>query len=130
MFLGRKEITGEILEELEEILFTSDMGTHTTQALIETIQKKVARKELTDAEALKRGLRDEIRSYLERPELRDRSPGPGEPRVIMVVGVNGVGKTTSIAKAAHMMKRQGKKVHAGGCGHLPGRRNGATGGVG
>jgi fused signal recognition particle receptor len=110
LLLGRKEITGELLEELEEILFTSDMGTHTTRALIETIQNKVARKELTDAEALKRGLRDEIRSYLERPGLRDRAPGPGEPRVIMVVGVNGVGKTTSIAKAAHMMKRQGKKV--------------------
>jgi fused signal recognition particle receptor len=110
LLLGRKEITGGLLEELEEILFTSDMGTQTTQALIETIQQKVARKELVDAEALKRALRDEIRSYLEQPVTRDRQAGPGEPCVIMVAGVNGVGKTTSIAKAAHMMKKQGKQV--------------------
>jgi fused signal recognition particle receptor len=110
LLLGRKEITGDLLEELEEILFTSDMGTQTTQALIETIQKKMARKELTDAEALKRALREEIRGYLEQPVVRDKQPGPGEPCVIMVAGVNGVGKTTSIAKAAHMMKKQGKQV--------------------
>jgi fused signal recognition particle receptor len=110
LLLGRKEITGDFLEVLEEILFTSDMGAQTTHALIETIQKKMARKELTDAEALKRALRDEIRSYLERPQVRGKSPGPGEPCVIMVAGVNGVGKTTSIAKAAHMMKKQGKQV--------------------
>jgi fused signal recognition particle receptor len=110
LVLGRKEITGDLLEELEEILFTSDLGTQTTQALIDTIQKKLARKELVDAEALKQALRHEIRSYLEQPVAREKQPGPGEPCVIMVAGVNGVGKTTSIAKAAHMMKIQGKKV--------------------
>jgi fused signal recognition particle receptor len=110
VLLGRKEITGDLLEELEEILFTSDMGAQTTRALIEAIQQKVARKELADAEALKRELREEIRSYLALPEVRHVQPGPGEPCVIMVAGVNGVGKTTSIAKAAHMMKKQGKQV--------------------
>ena len=77
MLLGRKEITGESSSKSWKRSYSHLIwATHTTQALIETIQKKVARKELTDAEALKRGLRDEIRGYLDRPGSATGPPGP------------------------------------------------------
>jgi len=110
LFLGKKEITEELLDELEEILFTSDLGVATTQELIQSVQEKVARKELKDPDKLKASLRDRIFSFLEVPPVEHPSPGPGEPLIIMVVGVNGVGKTTTIAKAAHLFKARGQKV--------------------
>ncbi len=110
LILGKKEITPEVMEELEEILFTSDLGVETTQELIDMVQEKVARKELSDPAKLKTVLRREILGFLQ-------SPGPASirwpekpPLVIMVVGVNGVGKTTTIGKVAHQLIKQGKKV--------------------
>jgi fused signal recognition particle receptor len=110
LFLGKKEITDDLLDELEEILFTSDIGVSTTQQLIESLREKVARKELKDLDRLKTILRDHIHSFLQVTEVEHAIPAPGEPLVIMVIGVNGVGKTTTIGKAAHIFKSQGKKV--------------------
>lgn len=110
LFLGKKEITEDLLEELEEILFTSDIGVATTQELIEEVQAKVARKELKDPQKLKEALKEMISSFLEVPLRPHGAPMSGEPLVIMVVGVNGVGKTTTIAKAAHRFRTEGKGV--------------------
>jgi fused signal recognition particle receptor len=110
LFLGKKEITEDILEELEEILFTSDIGVATTRELIDSVQDQVKRKELKDLQKLKKVLRDHITSFLETPPVEHPSPGPGEPLVIMVIGVNGVGKTTTIGKTAHKFRSEGKSV--------------------
>jgi len=110
LFLGKKEITEDLLDELEEILFTSDIGVATTQALIDSVREKVSRKELKEPEKLKSALKDHISSFLEVEPVPHQKPAPGEPRVIMVVGVNGVGKTTTIGKLAYKFKSQGQKV--------------------
>jgi len=110
LFLGKKEITEDLLDELEEILFTSDVGVATTQELIDAVQEKVARKELKDPEKLKEALCEHILSFLEVPPVEHSTPAPGEPLVIMVIGVNGVGKTTTIGKAAYRARQDGKKV--------------------
>ena len=110
LILGKKEITGELLEELEEILFTSDLGVETTQALIDIVQDKVARKALKDPGKLKSTLKEQILEFLSFPAAQRRTPGSGEPLVIMVVGVNGVGKTTTIGKAAALFKSEGNSV--------------------
>ncbi len=110
IFLGKKEITEDLLDELEEVLFTSDIGVATTQELIASVKEKVARKELKDPEKLKVALKDHILSFLDVSPMEHPEPAPGEPRVILVVGVNGVGKTTTIAKAAHNLKSQGNDV--------------------
>ncbi len=110
LFLGRKEITEDLLDELEEILFTSDIGVATTQELMDAMQQKVARKELKDPSKLKSALRDHILSFLDIPKPEVASPKPGDPLVIMVVGVNGVGKTTTIGKMAGHFIASGKKV--------------------
>jgi fused signal recognition particle receptor len=107
---GRKEITGELLEELEEILYTSDLGVAATHELIESVQERVARKELTQAEKLKEALKEKIRAFLDVPEGESREPQQGEPLVIMVIGVNGVGKTTTIGKVGALFRREGKRV--------------------
>jgi fused signal recognition particle receptor len=110
LFLGKKEITPELLDEMEEILFTSDMGVATTRELIDSVQAGVARKTLTDPEALKRALREQILAFLEVPRADHPLPAPGDPLVVMAIGVNGVGKTTTIGKAAHQFKARGKTV--------------------
>lgn len=110
LVFGKKEIDDGLLDELEEILFTSDLGVAATQEIIDRVKDKVARKELSDAGRLKDSLKQEMLSFLMVPEGRRLEPGPGEPRVIMVVGVNGVGKTTTIGKAARHFKDEGKSV--------------------
>lgn len=110
LFLGKKEITEDLLDELEEILFTSDIGVTTTQQLIDSLREQVARKELKDLDRLKTVLREHVYSFLDIAPVETSVPAPGEPLVIMVIGVNGVGKTTTIGKAAHIFKSAGKKV--------------------
>jgi fused signal recognition particle receptor len=110
LFLGKKEITEELLDDLEEILFTSDIGVAATQELIASVQEKVARKELRDTEKLKEALKDQMLAFLAVEGREHSVPNPGEPLVIMVVGVNGVGKTTTIGKAAHRFRSEGKEV--------------------
>jgi fused signal recognition particle receptor len=110
LIFGKKQIDADLLDELEEILFTSDLGVATTQELIDLVQGAVARKELDDPEKLRDALKEHMRAFLRVPAAEHKSPGPGEPLIIMVIGVNGVGKTTTIGKAAHLFKGQGKKV--------------------
>jgi fused signal recognition particle receptor len=110
LVLGKKEINEDLLDELEEILFTSDLGVKTTQELIDRLRDGVARKELGDPERLKTVLKEYIISFLEVPGREIEAPVPGEPLVIMVVGVNGVGKTTTIGKVAYSLREQGRKV--------------------
>jgi len=110
IFFGKKEITEEILDEIEEILFTSDIGVETAQNLIDTIRRKVNRKELKDLNKLKLALKEEILNFLETPPKKEIIYPKDEPLVIMMVGVNGVGKTTTIGKLAYQMHKEGKKV--------------------
>jgi fused signal recognition particle receptor len=110
--LGRK-IDDELLDELEEVLVTADLGVKTATSLIEGLRGQVRRKELKDGEALKRALRAGIEAI-----LAQAAPAPSrerDPHVMMVVGVNGVGKTTTIGKLAHHFSRQGRKVLLGAC---------------
>jgi len=108
LVLGKKEIDEDLLEELEEILITSDLGVDTAQALIEKVQQKIKRKELDDPEKLKAYLQQEILGFLEVPE--SGIDFNEKPFVILVVGVNGVGKTTTIGKMASQFAREGLKV--------------------
>ena len=110
LVLGKKEITEDLMDELEEILFTSDIGVATTQELIDSVKEKVARKELKDPEKLKSALKDRILFFLDVAPGEQHAPARGEPLVILVVGVNGVGKTTTIGKAGYNFKSQGKDV--------------------
>jgi fused signal recognition particle receptor len=109
LLLGKKEINDELLEELEEILITSDIGVQTTMGLIEHVQEKIGRKLLNNPEQLREALAEEMLGFLQSPPPPPRMDGP-KPYVIMVVGVNGVGKTTTIAKLAARYKKEGKDV--------------------
>jgi len=101
---GRKEVDAALLEELEELLITADLGVDTTLFLIHTLEEKLRRRELSEVERLKAALKEEMTALLgapPRPELSAR------PWVVLVVGVNGVGKTTTIAKLAHQARLGG-----------------------
>lgn len=108
LILGKKVIDEGLLEELEEILITSDLGVATTQTLIQAVQEKVKRKELNDPERLKGYLQEEILNILRLP--RKGWQEGVKPFVILVIGVNGVGKTTTIGKLARLFRSEGKKV--------------------
>jgi fused signal recognition particle receptor len=110
LVFGKKEITGDLLEQLEEILLTSDLGVQTTQEIIGVVQERIARRELSDPAKLRSAVKDQIRGFLEVAPLEHRKPAPGEPLIIMVIGVNGVGKTTTIGKAGRHFAEAGKKV--------------------
>ena len=77
LIFGKKEIDSDLLDELEEILFTSDLGVATTQELIDLVQGAVARKELDDPQKLKDALKENIRAFLQIPEVESKNPGPG-----------------------------------------------------
>ncbi len=109
LVLGKKNIDDDLLEELEEILITSDIGVQTAFRLIEDMREKVKRKELDDPGLLKKCLQEEIMEILKAEESPLDVTG-SVPFVILVVGVNGVGKTTTIAKMANGFKEQGKSV--------------------
>jgi fused signal recognition particle receptor len=98
LFLGRREVDAEVLEELEEILITADIGVDTSLRLVEVIREKVKRRELRDAGRLKEALREEMLALLKGPHPPART---ARPWVVLLVGVNGVGKTTTIAKLAY-----------------------------
>lgn len=119
VFRGRKTISPEILEELEEILIGSDIGVQTALDLVEKIRQQVNRKLINDTDELKKLLRSELLAILMAPTRSlsgravrsetDIAPDI-RPYVMMMVGVNGVGKTTTIAKLAHLIKREGNDV--------------------
>jgi fused signal recognition particle receptor len=109
LMLGKKEIDADTLEELEEILITADIGIKTTVELIRTLEQRLKRKELLDGEALKAALKEEILARLSR-YATPLDTDAASPYVIMVIGVNGVGKTTTIGKLASRFSAAGKKV--------------------
>ena len=111
LFLGKKVIDPELLDELEEILITSDLGVSTTLELLEDARAKLRRQELTDPQALKQTLKEKILLSLEKMGRAAELVMPAEgPFVIMVVGVNGVGKTTTIGKIAYKFVQSGQSV--------------------
>ncbi len=108
---GRKSIDPELFDELEEILITADLGVMTTLDLLEKTRAQVKRQELSDPKALKGVLHDAILEYLQATTDESRLTMPEKgPFVIMVIGVNGVGKTTTIGKIAHKFKQSGQDV--------------------
>jgi len=109
LILGKKEIDAETLEELEEILITSDIGVKTTVELIRTLEQRLGRNELNDGQALRSALKEEILARLEAHH-RTLDMAGRQPFVLLVIGVNGVGKTTTIGKLASRYSASGKKV--------------------
>ena len=115
--VGKSTVDDEVLDNLEEILVTSDVGVDTTLKIIDRIQKRVARDKYLGTSELNKILKEEIASLLQENNSGDGSsfdlPEDKKPYVIMVVGVNGVGKTTTIGKLAYNFKMAGKKVVLG-----------------
>lgn len=114
---GKSTIDDEVLDNLEEALITSDVGVETTLRIIERVQERVKRDKYIGTEELNHLLVDEIASLLQENNVEDvldfEAPLPAKPYVVMVVGVNGVGKTTTIGKLAYQYKAAGKKVYLG-----------------
>jgi fused signal recognition particle receptor len=110
IFSGKKEIDPAILEQMEEVMLTSDVGVKTTQAILERIREKLAKNELADADAVWAALRLEATRILEIGGAPARRDGKQKPMVVLMVGVNGVGKTTTIGKLATKWSAEGKKV--------------------
>lgn len=114
---GKSTVDDDVLDDLEEVLITSDVGVDTTLKVIDRIQKRVARDKYVSTSELNNILREEIAGLLEENNAGDLDdwdlPSNHKPYVILVVGVNGVGKTTTIGKLAYQFKRAGKKVYLG-----------------
>ncbi|WP_028296242.1 signal recognition particle-docking protein FtsY [Olivibacter sitiensis] len=116
VMVGKSTVDDEVLDELEEILVTSDVGVSTTLKIIERIENRVARDKYVNTSELNDILREEIQSLLAENNSEDFEQlnySQHKPYVIMVVGVNGVGKTTTIGKLAHKLKEAGNKVVLG-----------------
>tara|TARA_B110000503_G_C7148609_1_gene414087 strand:+ start:622 stop:1623 length:1002 start_codon:yes stop_codon:yes gene_type:complete len=115
--VGKTKVDDEVLDNLEEILITSDVGVDTTLKIIKRIEARVEKDKYVGTNELDEILRDEIAALLEENNSTDYDeftlPTDKKPYVIMVVGVNGVGKTTTIGKLAHQFKKVGKKVVLG-----------------
>ncbi len=111
---GRSRVDDDTLDAMEEALIETDMGVDTTLKVIDALEERVGRDRYTSFDELVGYLRDEISALLDKGSQADKAiPGDKKPYVILVVGVNGVGKTTTIGKLAHMFKGQGKKVILG-----------------
>jgi len=119
VLVGKSRVDQDVLDELEEILITADVGVETTLKIIERIETRVSKDRVINSEELNQILRDEIIALLEENaanfegKLKIDKPSDGNPYVLMVVGVNGVGKTTTIGKLAYQMKQAGLKVVLG-----------------
>ena len=116
--IGKSSIDDDVLDNLEEVLVTSDVGVETTLKIVKRVQERVARDKYTGTSELNRILKEEIAALmaenykgLDEKSISDKLPA--KPYVIMVVGVNGVGKTTTIGKLAYQFKKEGKKVVLG-----------------
>ncbi|MGH1462570.1 MAG: signal recognition particle-docking protein FtsY [Neptuniibacter sp.] len=110
LFLGAKEIDDDLLEEIETLLLMADVGVEATSEIISRLTDKVARKQLSDAQALQTALKDELASLLHQSEQPLQIDTSKQPYVILMVGVNGVGKTTTIGKLAKKFQSEGKSV--------------------
>lgn len=115
--VGKSKVDDEVLDHLEEVLITSDVGVETTLRIIERIEQRIERDKYIGTEELNKVLKEEILGLLignDTENMHDFSDTlPNTPYVIMVVGVNGVGKTTTIGKLAYQFKKAGKKVYLG-----------------
>jgi fused signal recognition particle receptor len=107
---GRREIDPEMLDELEAIMIGADMGVTTTTEILNSIRDQVSRKTLLDAAELRGAVKAEVRRILTANDAPPRQTSDNEPFVILMVGVNGVGKTTTIGKLANRYKKDGKTV--------------------
>ena len=115
IFEGRKQIDEQLLDELEEMLISTDIGVTTTMQVLEAIRKGVSRQEISDLDALKAVMKRELLDILHHSEEEGVAselavPETVKPYVLMVVGVNGVGKTTTIGKLAQRIKTEGNDV--------------------
>ena len=114
---GKSTVDDDVLDDLEEVLITSDVGVETTVKIIRRIEERVARDKYVSTSELDRILREEIANLLSENHSDDNDdwdlPSDHKPYVILVVGVNGVGKTTTIGKLAYQFKKAGKKVYLG-----------------
>ncbi len=110
LLVGAKEIDDEIFEEIETQLLVADVGVEATDVIIQALTDRVSRKELIDSDALFAALKEELRALLEPVDQPFELPNDVSPYVILVVGVNGVGKTTTIGKLAMRLRRSGKSV--------------------
>ncbi|MEK0442988.1 MAG: hypothetical protein RL403_1966, partial [Bacteroidota bacterium] len=115
--VGKSKVDEEVLDELEEVLISSDLGVETTVKIIQRIEERVARDKYLNASELDLILREEIANLLAENNTQDlldfELPVDKKPYVILVVGVNGVGKTTTIGKLAYLFKNAGKSVVLG-----------------
>lgn len=116
--VGKSKVDESVLDDLEEVLITSDVGVDTTLKIIDRIEDRVAKDKYVNTEELSKVLRDEIVKLLTENNSGDNTDGfsmstEHKPYVIMVVGVNGVGKTTTIGKLANQFKKAGKSVYLG-----------------
>jgi fused signal recognition particle receptor len=115
VFQGLKQIDESLLDELEEVLIAADIGVATTQHILEMVRRGIARKQIDDLEALKKAIKDELLKILQASENQGvasetSTPDNVLPYVMMIVGVNGVGKTTTIGKLAQRIKAEGNDV--------------------
>lgn len=115
VFQGLKQIDENLLDELEEALIAADIGVATTQHILETVRRGIARKQINDLDALKQAIKNELLSILHQAEKRGVASETSiaesvSPYVMMIVGVNGVGKTTTIGKLAQRIKAEGNDV--------------------
>lgn len=115
VFQSRKKIDAELLDELEEVLIAADIGVPTTLEILETVRRGITRKEINDIEALKAAIKNQLLAILRASEERGVAaetnvPENISPYVMMIVGVNGVGKTTTIGKLAQRIKAEGNDV--------------------
>jgi len=110
LFLGKKVIDDDLLDDIETRLLTADVGVEATSVIIQSLTQKVARKQLTDADALYKSLQGELANLLQPVEQPLVIASQNKPFVILVVGVNGAGKTTTIGKLAKKLQLEGKKV--------------------
>jgi fused signal recognition particle receptor len=110
LVLGKKQIDEELLEELETLLLTADVGVETSARIIDDLTARVKRKELSDPQALSDILQAQLAAILEAVEKPVMQPSEGNPQVILMVGINGAGKTTTIGKLAKRLQEEGQKV--------------------
>lgn len=108
IFSNFRKVNEELLEELEEILIMSDVGMDTSLSIIDGLRNRIKKEKIEDEETVKKALQEEMQKILdiEKPDLNLNT----KPSVILVIGVNGVGKTTSIGKIANRLKKDGKKI--------------------
>ena len=110
LFLGKKELNTDLLNEIEMLLLTADVGVETTEQLIKTLTQKLARNELSDSDAAFRCLQDEMKQILKPCDAPLIIPDKIKPFAILVIGINGSGKTTTIGKLANHFKQENKQV--------------------